>query len=186
MDRNLIFATVGLLVVGVYVVYYKLVLKKNNLKEAMSGIDVQLKLRYDLIPNMLKSAAKYMEHERNLFEEITKLRENAINAKNYEDRFKAEGQLDVAMRNFNLKAENYPELKSDVTMSNAQKAMVECEEHIAASRRFYNAAVKDYKNALEIFPSSLVAKAMGLKDEFPFFEADEIVHENVNVEEFFN
>ena len=185
MDKNMIFTIVGVALVVIYIIYYKLVIKRNNLKEAMSGIDVQLKLRYDLIPNMLKSAAKFMEHERNLFEEITKLREDAMNAKNYEDRFKAENNLDLAMRNFNLKAENYPELKSDSTMVNAQKAMAECEEHIAAARRFYNSSVKEYKNAIEIFPSSLIAVLLGFKDVYPFFEAEEGSRENIDVNSFF-
>ena len=186
MDKNVIFAIVGVVVVAIYVVYYKLVIKNNNLKEAMSGVDVQLKLRYDLIPNMLKSAAKFMEHERSLFEEITKLRESAMNAKNYDDRFKAENSLDAALRDFNLKAENYPELKSDSTMVNAQKAMAECEEHIAAARRFYNSAVKEYKNSIEIFPFSLIAMMLGFKDVYPFFEVEDSVKENIDVNAFFN
>ena len=186
MDKNVIFVIVGIVLVAIYVIYYNTVLKKNNLKEAMSGVDVQLKLRYDLIPNMLKSAAKYMEHERSLFEEITKLRESAMNAKSYDDRFKAENSLDAAMRNFNLKAENYPELKSDIAMVNAQKAMVECEEHIAAARRFYNSAVKEYKNAIEIFPFSVVAMMLGFKDIYPFFEVEDSVKENIDVDAFFN
>ena len=159
----------GVVLVVFYGIYVSLIKKKNNLKEAASGIDVQLKKRYDLIPNLLKSAAKFMEHEKDVFMKVTELREKAMGAGNFEDRFKAENALSEAMHQFKLTAENYPQLKSDAAMVNAMQAMAETEEHIAAARRFYNSAVKDYKNGLEIFPSSMVAALIGLKDEYPFF-----------------
>lgn len=175
----------GVLLAGFYGVYVSLIKKKNNLKEAASGIDVQLKKRYDLIPNMLKAAAKFMEHEKELFTKLTALREQAMGASNYNDKFKADAEITSALRVFSVRAENYPELKSDSTMVNAQQAMAETEEHIAAARRFYNSAVKEYKNALEIFPSSLVAAILGLKDEYPFFEAEETAKEAVDVNDYF-
>ena len=94
--------TVGLIIAGIalalfYGIYVSLVKKKNNLKEAAAGIDVQLKKRYDLIPNLLKAAAKYMEHEKDVFMKVTELREKAMNAAGYEERFKAEQQLSEAM-----------------------------------------------------------------------------------------
>ena len=175
----------GVLLVGFYSVYVSLIKKKNNLKEAASGIDVQLKKRYDLIPNMLKAAAKFMEHEKELFTKLTALREQAMNASNYGDKFKADNELSGALHLFSVRAENYPQLKSDTTMVNAQQAIAETEEHIAAARRFYNSAVKEYKNALEIFPSSMVAAILGLKDEYPFFEAEEAAKEAVDVNDYF-
>ena len=172
--------TVELIIAGIalalfYGIYVSLVKRKNNLKEAAAGIDVQLKKRYDLIPNLLKAAAKYMEHEKDVF----------MKAAGYEERFKAEQQLSEAMHGFRLTAENYPELKSDAAMSSAMQAMGETEEHIAAARRFYNSAVKDYKNGLEIFPSSMVAAMMGLKDEYPFFEAEEAAKAAIDVGDYF-
>ena len=182
--------TIGLIVVivvifGIYGIYVALIKKKNNVKEAASGIDVQLKKRYDLIPNMLKAAAKFMEHEKELFTQLTALREQAMSAQNYNDKFKADNQLSNALHMFSVRAENYPQLKSDATMIAAQQSMAETEEHIAAARRFYNSAVKDYKNALEIFPSSLIASILGLKDEYPFFEAEEAAKEAVDVNDYF-
>ena len=182
--------TVGLIIAGIalalfYGIYVSLVKKKNNLKEAAAGIDVQLKKRYELIPNLLKAAAKYMEHEKDVFMKVTELREKAMNAAGYEERFKAEQQLSEAMHGFRLTAENYPELKSDAAMSSAMQAMGETEEHIAAARRFYNSAVKDYKNGLEIFPSSMVAAMMGLKDEYPFFEAEEAAKAAIDAGDYF-
>ena len=175
----------GVVLVVFYGIYVSLIKKKNNLKEAASGIDVQLKKRYDLIPNLLKSAAKFMEHEKDVFMKVTELREKAMGAGNFEDRFKAENALSEAMHQFKLTAENYPQLKSDAAMVNAMQAMAETEEHIAAARRFYNSAVKDYKNGLEIFPSSMVAALIGLKDEYPFFEAEEAAKASIDAGDFF-
>ena len=174
------------LIALLYGIYVGLVKKKNDVKESASGIDVQLKKRYDLIPNMLKAAAKFMEHEKELFSQLTALREQAMNAQNYSEKFEADAKISTALRAFNIRAEAYPMLKSDATMVNAQQAMAETEEHIAAARRFYNSAVKEYKNALEIFPSSMVAQMMGLKDEYPFFEAEDEAKESIDVNQFFN
>ncbi len=175
----------GVVLVVFYGIYVSLIKKKNNLKEAAAGIDVQLKKRYDLIPNLLKSAAKFMEHEKDVFMKVTELREKAMGAGSFEDRFKAENALSEAMHQFKLTAENYPQLKSDAAMVNAMQAMAETEEHIAAARRFYNSAVKDYKNGLEIFPSSMVAALIGLKDEYPFFEAEEAAKASIDAGDFF-
>ena len=182
---NLWYAVAAGLVLALYFVYVSLVKKKNNLKEAAAGIDVQLKKRYDLIPNLLKSAAKFMEHERDVFMKVTELREKAMSAENFTDKFKADNMLSEAMKQFKLTAEYYPELKSDATMIAAMQGMSDVEEHIAASRRFYNSAVKEYKNALEIFPSSMIAAMMGLKDEYPFFEAEEEAKVSINVSDYF-
>ncbi|MCM1324761.1 MAG: LemA family protein [Acetobacter sp.] len=176
---------IGFVVAGLYAIYASLIRKKNNVKEAAAGIDVQLKKRYDLVPNMLKAAAKYMEHEKAVFEKVTELRQAAMNAASYVEKFKADANLTEALRSFRIQAEAYPELKSDAAMVSAQQAMAETEEHIAAARRFYNSAVKDYKNALEIFPSSMVAAMIGLKDIYPFFEASETEKQAVDVNEYF-
>ncbi len=181
---NLWYILAAGLALSLYFVYVSLINKKNNLKEAASGIDVQLKKRYDLIPNLLKSAAKFMEHERDVFMKVTELREKAMSADSYADKFKADNMLSEAMHQFKLTAENYPELKSDAAMVAAMQGMSDVEEHIAASRRFYNSAVKEYKNALEIFPSSMIAAMMGLKDEYPFFEAEEEAKAAINVSDY--
>lgn len=176
---------IGFVVAGLYAIYASLIKKKNNVKEAAAGIDVQLKKRYDLVPNMLKAAAKYMEHEKEVFFRVTELREAAMNAASYAEKFKADADLDGALRSFRVQAEAYPELKSDGAMVTAQQAMGETEEHIAAARRFYNSAVKDYKNAIEIFPSSFVAALMGLENKYPFFEVEEAEKKAVDVNEYF-
>ncbi len=188
MEKIILWAVVGVIVIGFYALYVGLIKKKNRLKESASGIDVQLKKRYDLIPNLLTMAAKYMEHEKALMEEITKLRSDAM-AVNFavepSKKIKLENLLNHKMNDFRLSAENYPDMKSNQTMLTAMESMNEVEEHIAAARRFYNSNVTELKNAIEIFPSSLVAKIIGIKDDMPFFTAEEAAKKEINAAGFF-
>ncbi len=188
MEKIMLCAVAGIVFIGFYALYVSLIKKKNRLKESASGIDVQLKKRYDLIPNLLTMAAKYMEHEKNLMEEITKLRSDAMAvnfATNPTQKIELENMLNHKINDFKLSAENYPDMKSNQTMLTAMESMNEVEEHIAAARRFYNANVTELKNAVEIFPSSLVAKLIGIKDEMPFFTADESAKKEINAAGFF-
>ena len=170
-----------------YLLYVSLINKKNKLKEALAGVDVQLKKRYDLIPNLLTTAAKFMEHETALLEEITSLRTEAMTgsfAKNPEQVAKIENKLTEKLREFNISVENYPDLKSNQTMVQAMQAMEEVEENIAAARRFYNSAVNDLNNAVEIFPSSIIARQLHIKQS-AYFVAPENEKKSVNAGEFF-
>ena len=171
-----------------YLIYVGLIQKRNKVKEAMSGIDVQLKKRYDLIPNILTIANKFMEHERGLFEEITALRTKAValrsDADTINEKIQLDNQIASKMGQLMVNVENYPQLKSDQTMMTAMQTYSETEEHIAASRRFYNSAVNDLNNAAEIFPGSLVARMIGIKS-YPFFETDEQSKQPVNASEYF-
>ena len=173
---NMICILLGLLGIGasaIYMVYVKLIQKKNKVQEALASIDVQLKKRHDLIPNILAIAVKFMEHERSLIEDVTKLRTEAINMKsdfsNMHDKIKLESELQSKMGQLIVSAESYPTLKSNETMVQAMQTFAEVEEQIAAARRFYNAAVLDLNNAVEIYPSSDFAKSMGIKT-LPYFE----------------
>ena len=171
-----------------YLLYVSLIQKRNRLKESASGIDVQLKKRYDLIPNLMTMAAKYMEHEKSLMEEITKLRSEAMNVDFNVDpskKFELDNLLSQRLNDFKLSAENYPDMKSNQTMLNAMESLNAVEEHIAAARRFYNSNVTELKNAVEIFPSSLIAKMIGIKLDMPYFEAEEAAKKSVNASEFF-
>lgn len=156
-----------------YSVYVGVIQKKNKVKEAFAGIDVQLKKRYDLIPNILVTANKFMEHETALIEDITRLRTEAINKvsdfSNMHDKIKLESELQSKLGQLFVSVENYPQLKSNETMVQAMQTFSEVEEHIAAARRFYNAAVLDLNNAVEIYPSSIFASSMGLT-VLPYFE----------------
>ena len=172
--------------VFLYSIYVQVIQKKNNVREAMSGIDVQLRKRYDLIPNILTIANRYMDHEKSLFEEITALRSRATELRADANTISEKIQLDNAiaskMSQLLVNVENYPQLKADNMMMQAMQTYSEVEEHIAASRRFYNSAVKELNNAAEIFPSSLVAAMIGIQP-YPFFETDEASRQPVNAED---
>ena len=172
--------------VFLYSIYVQVIQKKNNVKEAMSSIDVQLRKRYDLIPNILTIANRYMEHEKGLFEEITALRSRASELRADANTISEKIQLDNAiaskMGQLLVNVENYPQLNADNMMMQAMQTYSEVEEHIAASRRFYNSAVKELNNAAEIFPSSVVAVMIGIRP-YPFFEADEQSRQPINAED---
>ena len=155
-----------IVLIALYGMYVALIQKRNKVKEAMGGIDVQLNKRYSLIPNILTIANKFMEHERGLMEDITKLRAQAAGIRSTADTISEKIQLDnqiaSKMGQLMVNVENYPQLKSDQTMIQAMQTYSEVEEHIAAARRFYNSAVNDLNNSVEIFPSSLVAGMVGI------------------------
>lgn len=177
----------GLLVLIFYALYVSLIRKRNKVKEATSGIDVQLKKRYDLIPNLLQMAEKFMVHEKSLMTEIVRLRSEAMKKtfdSNPKETMKLSGQLDSCLRDFMLSVENYPDLKSNQTMLQAMQSFNEVEEHIAAARRFYNASVNDLKNTAEIFPGNVVAALVGVKADMPFFEVEEAAKERIDVSRF--
>jgi LemA protein len=172
-----------------YALYASLVKKKNNVKESFSGIDTQLKKRYDLIPNILTIAQKFMEHEKGLLEEVTKLRGQAMGVSNNlaesEKKFALDKEINAKLGQIMVAVENYPQLKSDATMIEAMRAYQDAEEHIAAARRFYNSAVLELNNKTDIFPTSIIA-AMCNVQRMAFFEAEEVARKSINASEFFN
>ena len=173
--------------VAFYNMYVTLIKKRNKVKEAMGGIDVQLNKRYSLIPNILTIAERFMEHEKELFSGITELRTRAASLKATDDtiqeKIKLDNEISSKMSQLLVNVENYPQLKSDQTMVQAMQTYAEVEEHIAAARRFYNSAVNDLNNSAEIFPSSLVASMIGIKS-YPFFEASEEIRQEVNAADY--
>ncbi len=186
--------TISLIVIGIILLiiimmYNSLVSKRNKVKEAFASIDVQLKKRYDLIPNILTIANKFMEHERSLLENITALRAQALKLDSslgsIEGKLKLDGEIQRQMGQLMVNMENYPQLKSDQTMLQSMQTYNEVEEHIAAARRFYNAAVLDLNNATELFPSSIIATIFNFK-QMPFFKVeDEKERQAINAQEFF-
>ena len=155
---TLIMIVLGVLILlWAYSIYVSLIKKKNKAKEAFSSIDVQLKKRYDLIPNVLFIANKFMEHERGLLDDITRLRAQAAKLpaelSNAEQTLNLDKEITTKMGQLMVNVENYPQLKSDQTMIQAMQTYNEQEEHIAAARRFYNSAVLELNNAVEIFPN---------------------------------
>lgn len=189
MNLHYIFLIIGIVIlIYLYILYVGLVKKRNMLKEAASDVDVQLNKRYDLIPNILNMASKFMEHEKTLLSEIVRLRSEAM-AQNFtinpSEQMKIENMLEDKLKAFWLNVENYPELKSNQTMIQAMQTFENVEDHIAAARRFYNNALRNLCDSVEIFPSSLVAKIVGIKADKPFFEASEIAKERINAKDYF-
>lgn len=194
MSTSVIIGIVGALIVLVlYILYVQVIQKRNKALSALSTVDVQLKKRRDLIPNVLAIAKETMESEIELIEEATRLRTAAAEAEPSDPsdveakqrQLKAEGMLTGAMRQLFAVAENYPEPRFVEAMTKAQETYEEVEGHIAAARRFYNSTTEDLKNAIEIWPSSMVAGWAKVK-ALPFFEMDEAEKETVSAEDFFN
>ena len=162
-----------------YAQYVRLITVRNKVRESAADIDAQLKKRYDLIPNMLQMAAKFMEHEKSLMTELTELRTKAMSSTFVgapKEKMELESLLNQKLNDFKVSLENYPDLKSNQTMIAAMQSMNEVEEHISAARRFYNSNVNRLKNSVEIFPGNLVAKLVGVNyADTPFFEISESV-----------
>ena len=188
MDPTFLIIIGGLLVVF-YALYAGLIKKRNSALEALSTVDVQLKQRLDLVPNILKIAKKFMEHEKALLTDITTLRTQAIapynpnEIKAVQEHLATAEQLSTKMSQLMLNVENYPTLKSDQTMIQAMQSYNEAEAQIAAARRFYNSAITLLNNAVEIFPSSMIAKMIGIT-QMPFFKAEEAAHAAINTDDF--
>ena len=172
-----------------YTWYIRIIGRRNQALQALSGIDVQLKQRWDLVPNILKLAARFMEHEKSLMSDITALRENAAPSYNPKDaeavkhHLAASEALGQRMGQLMIKAENYPDMKSDQTMVQAMQTYNEVDAQIAAARRFYNASVTDLNNSVQIFPGNVLAKMAGI-GEMPFYETDQVSRGSVNVDDF--
>ncbi|WP_422025057.1 LemA family protein [Pyruvatibacter mobilis] len=182
---EIILGIVALVLIGGYIWYVTLIARRNRAREALSSIDVQLRKRHDLIPNVLAIAQKFMEHEKELLTEVTELRARAMADYNPDDpaavksHIEAERSLQAGMMRFFATAEAYPELRSAEAMTKAQDTYTEVEGHISAARRFYNAAVTDLNNAVEVFPGSVIAGMAGVKP-MPFYEVEEAARAPVN------
>ncbi len=166
--------------------YNSLVSKKNQVENIFASVDTQLKKRYDLIPNLVATVSKYMEHEKSLLSEVTKLRADA-NKPNISDEQKIalDAKVSSALGSIMIAVENYPVLKANENVMHLQGTLNEVEEQISAARRAYNQAVTDYNNALEMIPTNFMASAMGYKRK-EVFEIVEHERKNVNVKELFS
>ena len=179
----------GIIVIGVVVLlllvlaglYNRLVVLRNRIDNAWSQIDVQLKRRYDLIPNLIETVKGYAAHERELFENVTKARANAISAGNVGDQAKAENMLTGALRSLFAVAENYPDLKANQNFLMLQEELSGTESKIAFSRQFYNDTVMSFNTSIQTFPSSMVASAFGFTQR-DYFEIEEGSREPVKVD----
>lgn len=174
-------AVVAILIIWAIAVYNRLISLNIRCDEAMSDIEVQMKRRYDLIPNLVETVKGYASHEKGVFENVTKARSEAISAKGLNEKAEAENQLSSALKSVFAVAENYPELKANENFAQLQSELTDTEDKIQASRRFYNANVRDFNIAIQVFPSSIVAGMKGYKPR-ELFDADDAVKEPVKVD----
>ncbi|MFA6340724.1 MAG: LemA family protein [Candidatus Paceibacterota bacterium] len=158
MTGNILLLFLIVLLIWAIFAYNKFITLINRAKEAWSDIDVQLKRRYDLIPNLVSTVKGYATHESEAFENVTKARASAMGAQNIVDKGKTENMLASALRSVFAVAEAYPELKANQNFLSLQTELSDTENKIQASRRFYNGNVRDLNIAIDSFPSNLVAK----------------------------
>ncbi len=160
------------LVAWLVMVYNGLITAKNRVDEAWSDIDVQLKRRHDLIPNLVATVQGYASHESGVFTKVTEARANALGAKTIDEKIEAENQLMGTMKSLFAVAENYPELKANTNFLQLQTELADTEDKVQASRRFYNGNVRDFNTKIQVFPTNMVAGFLKFT-AYKFFEAAE-------------
>lgn len=170
----------GLLVVYVWSLYNSLVTESTQIDEAWGQIDVQLKRRADLIPNLVESVKGYAKHEKTIFLEVTKARSALMKAETPADSAKANDMLTGALKSLFAVAENYPQLKANENFVHLQKELSDTEDKVAYSRQFYNTQLMEYNLKVKTFPNVLIAGSMGFKEK-EFFKADEAERKGVKV-----
>jgi LemA protein len=158
-------------ILGGIVVFNKLIRLKNSVKSSWSDIDVQLKKRYDLVPNLVETVKGYAAHEKTTFENITVARTAAMHASSPADKAKAENMLAGALTSLFAVAEAYPELKANTNFLQLQSQLKDLEDNIEYARRYYNAVVRDFNILIESFPSNVIASSFGFRQE-EFFELE--------------
>jgi LemA protein len=157
MSGYILLGVVVLLLVGAMTIYNRLVTNKNMVAEGWSGIDVQLKRRADLIPNLIESVKGYMGHERGVLDQVTELRTKSLAAQGVGDKAKVEGALGAALGNLFAVAENYPDLKASQNFLELQKSLADIEDQVQLARRYYNGAARNLNILIQSFPSNLMA-----------------------------
>jgi LemA protein len=161
-----IFALLVFLFIGMY---NRLVKFRNNRENAFADIDVQLKQRLDLIPQLVESVKAYMKHESTVLTDVTNARANALKATSVNEKIAADNQLSGALQGLNVAVEAYPDLKANQNFMQLQEEISDVENKLAAARRFFNSATKELNNAVETFPSNILAGIFGFKRE-PMFD----------------
>lgn len=180
------FIIIGILCVFAVVVYNNLIGARNMVENAFGTIDVMLKKRYDLIPNLIETAKSYMKHESGTLTSIAELRARAVGGNvTSDEKVQLENQISGAMKSIMVSVESYPDLKANEQFTLLQRSWNETEEQISAARRAFNAAVTQYNNAVEKFPSNIFASMFGHKRREVFVIA-ETERQNVNAKALFN
>lgn len=181
MEIGIVILILIVILVYVFIQYNSLVKSNNLVKEAFSTMDVYLKKRWDLVPNLVESVKGYAEYEKEIFSEITKLRTNSYDAMTTNNKINMNEQLTQEISKIMAISENYPELKASDNFSQLSKNLTKIEDDIANSRKYYNGTVRILNNQIQMFPSNIVAKIFGFK-QANMFEAKSEEKNNVKVE----
>jgi LemA protein len=167
-------ATVIILIIAAIIaiwlvsLYNRLVKLRNNRENSFADIDVQLRQRHDLIPQLVESVKGYMKHESTVLKDVTNARANAIKASGINEKIAAENQLTAALRGLQVAVEAYPDLKANQNFLSLQEEISDVENKLAAARRYFNSATKEYNNAVEVFPSNIIAQTYNFRKEVMF------------------
>lgn len=180
MTTWIILGIIALIVIFVIATYNGLITLRNRVEEAKSDIDVQLKRRYELIPNLVNTVKGYAKHEKELLEKITAERANLVKGSTAE-RVEASNQITDALKSVFAVAENYPDLKANTNFLQLQEELTDTQDKIMAAQRFYNGNVRDFNTKLQVFPTNLYGKQLGFT-ESEFIEVAESEKGNVNVD----
>ena len=184
-------AVLVIIAAGAYFWYVCIIGRRNKVKEALGSIDAHLQLRSDLIPNLLRAAQRFLSHEEKLLTEITALRSEVTkdydrgNGEEVKQHLNFAEQLSSKLGQLRVQIENYPDLKGDGPIEEAMETMSEVEAQITAARRFYNSAVTDLNNSVEIFPGSVIANMAGVSS-MPYYEAAEASRAPINADDYLN
>ncbi len=170
-----------LIIIYLWISYNSFVTLRERIKEALSSIDVQLKRRVDLIPNLIESVKGYTKHEKGVLENVTKARTSLMGAKSLEDKAEANNMLTDTLKSLFAVSENYPQLKANENFLQLQQELTDTENKISYSRQFYNSNVLAFNTKIKRFPDMFIARQFGFKEE-PFFAASEEEKKNVKVQ----
>ena len=174
MGTTILYIILIVIVLWVITIYNGLIRRRFRVKEAWSDINVQLKRRYDLIPNLVEAVKGYMTHERQVFEKVTEARTKAMGAQTKEEKLGAENILSNTLKTLFAVAENYPDLKANANFLDLQREIADTENKIQAARRFYNSVVMELNTAVKTFPTNMIANLFKFrKEEFFGLEREE-------------
>lgn len=177
----IIIVIILLIIIYGLILYNSFVNLSNKVKEAFSTMDVYLKKRWDLIPNIVETVKGYAKHEKNTLESVIRLRNNSYDNLSYEDKIKTNEQLSSSINKIMILAEAYPDLKANKNFQDLSNQLIKVEDDIANSRKYYNGVVRIFNNKVEMFPSNIFAGLFGYKS-IAMFEANANERENIKVE----
>ena len=178
---SILLIVLAAVIVAVILSYNGFVRMRNRVKEAFADIEVQLKRRYDLVPNLVETVKGYASHEKEVFDRVSQARSQAMGAKNMKDKAGAENMFSETLKSLFAVAEAYPELKANQNFLELQRELVDTEDKIQSARRFYNGVVRDFNTSVESFPGNILAKIFGFKSSELFETSSEEEKQPVKV-----